>query len=38
LRDFDRLVYAMDERKTDPTPYLTELKNGWLGRKKMLRK
>jgi len=38
LRGFNRLVYAMDERKTDPTPYLTELINGLLGRKKMLRK
>lgn len=38
LRDFNKFVYAMDARKTDPTPYLTELINGLLGRKKMLRK
>jgi RteC protein len=38
LRDFNKFVYAMDARKTDPTPYLTELINGLLGRKKILRK
>jgi len=38
LRDFNKFLYAMDARKTEPTPYLTELINGLLGRKKMLRK
>jgi hypothetical protein len=38
LRNFNKFVYAMDARKTDPTPYLTELINGLLGRKKILRK
>lgn len=38
LRDFNKSLYAMDARKTEPTPYLTELMNGLLGRKRMLRK
>jgi len=38
LRDFNKLLYAADARKKDPTPYLTKLINAFKGRKVVLRK
>jgi RteC protein len=38
LKDFDKLLYATDTRKKDQTPYLTKLKNAFVGRKERLGK
>jgi hypothetical protein len=38
LKDFDKLLYATDIRKSEPTPYLTKLVNAFMGRRKRLRK
>ncbi len=38
LKDFDKLLYASDTRKKDPTPYLTKLMNAFVGRRVRLRK
>lgn len=38
LRDFDKLLYATDARKSEPTAYLTKLINAFMGRRERLRK
>lgn len=38
LRDFDKLLYATDTRKIDPTAYLTKLINAFMGRRERLGK